>query len=434
MMAVIARVLGSGSVSPVGARKLAIAHMSSDSVTITDVTALSGGASRLQFGSALSSDEASSIARTFAADREVEYAEPDLRAFAQATPTDPLYAKQWNYFDALAGIDLPVAWDITQGSTGVVTAVVDSGYVPHPDLIGNLVPGYNFITNPARSNTNNGLGRGPDATDAGDWVTENESTDSSNPFRGCLVQDSAWHGTRVAGLLGASANNGAGLAGVSWYGKILPVRVLGKCGGTQSDIMDGMRWAAGIPVPNVPDNPTPARIINLSLAGRGACGAAMQAAVDDVVAKDVTVVVAAGNEGLSSTPDWPANCTGVITVGSTDSTGRRAWDSNFGTNVTVSAPGQDVLSTANDGTTIAQGYSYLKDSGTSFAAPQVSGVASLMIARNPLLTPATIKQILVSTARPAPASFAPACNVRPAGAGIVDAGAAVRAAGVTAGS
>nr|WP_207556708.1 S8 family peptidase [Paraburkholderia acidicola] len=434
MRSVIARVLGGVSPSPVGARMLAAASMAGARVAITDVTALSGGTSRLELASALSGDDASRIAKAFAADRDVEFAEPDQRAFAQSTPTDPLLAQQWNYFDSQAGIELPAAWDITQGSSGVVTAVVDSGYVPHPDLIANVVPGYNFVSNAARSNTNNGLGRGPDATDPGDWVTTDESVENNSPFNGCDAHDSGWHGTRVAGLLGASANNGIGIAGVSPYGKILPVRVLGKCGGSQSDIIDGMRWAAGISVPNVPNNSTPARIINLSLAGPAACGFAMQAAVDDVTSRGVTVVVAAGNKGLSSAPEWPANCRGVIAVGSTDSTGRRAWDSNFGTNVAVSAPGQGVLSTANDGKTIAQRYTYLTDSGTSFAAPQVAGVASLMLARNPLLTPAAIRQILIATARPAQSSFASACNVRPAGAGIVDASAAVKAAGAVSGS
>ena len=156
------------------------------------------------------------------------------------------------------------AWDVTQGSPSIVVAVVDTGYLPHPDLQANLVPGYNFVSDARFSN---GRGRGPDATDPGDWVTGAELNDPNSPFYDCLDKSvsSSWHGTKVAGILSAVTNNDIGIAGVGWKTKIQPVRTMGKCGGTLSDITDGMRWAAGLPVQGVPANQTPAKIINLSL-------------------------------------------------------------------------------------------------------------------------------------------------------------------------
>lgn len=388
---------------------------------------ISGGASLLSLGQEMSAANASALAQVFASDPDVAYAEPDRRMFVHTVPTDPDYSQQWNLFDPTAGIDLPNAWSITTGSSTIVTAVLDTGYLPHPDLVGNLLPGYDFITD---VNTgNDGHGRSADATDPGDWVTQQEYDDPSSPFYQCATgpQDSTWHGTQVAGIVGATANNGIGIAGVSWYGKILPVRVLGKCGGTTSDIVDAMRWAAGIPVTGVPNNPTPAKIINLSLGGTGPCGDTFQQAIDDVIAQGASVVVAAGNDGLSTSQDVPANCTGVIAVGATDDTAHRAWYSDDGTDVTLSAPGSNILTTTNTGTTVPAADTYATNSGTSLAAPQVSGVISLMLTENPALTPAQIAQQLAGTARGPGTATAGPCSTAPPGAGIVDAGAAVAA-------
>ncbi|CAJ5979952.1 peptidase [Burkholderia pseudomallei] len=387
---------------------------------------MSDGAALLALGQKMSADNAGALAQTFAADPDVAYAEPDRRVFARTVATDPDYAQQWNYFDPAAGINLPDAWNVTNGLPSVVTAVLDTGYRPHPDIIANLLPGYDFISD---INTgNNGHGRGPDATDPGDWVTQQELTDPSSPFYQCASapSNSSWHGTQVAGIIGAAANNGIGIAGVSWYGKILPVRVLGKCGGTTSDIADAMRWAAGIPVAGAPTNLTPAKVINLSLGGTGPCGDTFQQAINDVIARGTTVVVSAGNDGQATTLDRPANCKGVISVGATDSTGQRAWYSNFGSDITLSAPGSNILSTSNAGTTVPTTDAYGTHSGTSLAAPQVAGVASLMLAVNPNLTPAQIAQKLASTARPSPATAS--CLARAPGAGIVDAGTVVASA------
>lgn len=389
---------------------------------------LSGGASVLAIGQQLAAADASALAQAFAADTDVEYAEPDRRMAVRDTPSDPAYSQQWYFSDPATGIDLPAAWSKTKGSPTVVTAVLDTGYRPHSDLVGNLVPGYSFISD--INTSNNGKTRGPDATDPGDWVTQQEIDTAGGPFYHCASGsiDSSWHGTRVAGVIGATANNGIGIAGVSWLGKIQPVRVLGKCGGVTSDIVDAMRWAAGIAVNGAPANPTPAKIINLSLGGSGACSQTFQQAIDDVTAKGVTVVVAAGNEGVATALDQPANCKGVISVGATDAAGRRATFSNFGADIALSAPGVNILSTSNSGTTVPAADGYGLAEGTSLAAPQVSGVAALMLAMNGNLTPAQIQQKLQGGARPSKLAADTSCTALPDGSGILDATAAVAAA------
>ncbi|MGK8207538.1 S8 family peptidase [Burkholderia cenocepacia] len=389
---------------------------------------VSNGAAVLSLGQRIAATDATALAQAFAADTDVDYAEPDHPMKVRDTPSDPDYSQQWYLFDPTAGIDMPPAWNLTKGSPAVVTAVLDTGYRPHADLRGNLLPGYSFIS--SASTSNNGLTRGPDATDPGDWVTQQEIDNASGPFYHCAAEPNAstWHGTRVMGVVGANANNGTGIAGVSWLGRILPVRVLGKCGGTTSDIADAMRWAAGIPVNGVPNNPTPVKVINLSLGGVGACSTTFQQAIDDVTAKGVTVVVAAGNDGLSTGQDQPANCRGVISVGATDATGRRASFSNFGTDVSLSAPGVNILSTSNAGTTTPGADTYDTDNGTSFATPQVSGVVALMLAMNGNLTPAQIQQKLQGGTRAAKLAAGTACTALPAGSGILDAGSAVASA------
>ncbi|RQR29362.1 MULTISPECIES: S8 family peptidase [unclassified Burkholderia] len=388
----------------------------------------SNGAAVLSLGQRVAAADAAALAEAFGADADVDYAEPDHPMKVRDTPSDPSYGQQWYLSDPTAGADLPPAWNQTKGSPTVVTAVLDTGYRPHPDLVGNLLPGYSFIT--SVNTSNNGLSRGPDASDPGDWVTQQELDNASGPYYHCESEPntSSWHGTRVMGVIGATANNGIGIAGVSWLGKILPVRVLGKCGGVTSDIADAMRWAAGIPVTGVPNNPTPAKIINLSLGGVGACSKTFQQAIDDVNAKGVTVVVAAGNDGLSTGLDQPANCSGVISVGANDAAGRRASFSNFGTNITLSAPGVNILSTANSGTTTPDGDTYGLASGTSLATPQVTGVAALMLAVNGNLTPTQIQQKLKSGTHTAKLAASTPCTALPAGSGILDAGTAVASA------
>ncbi|HEF5787267.1 peptidase [Burkholderia multivorans] len=414
--------------APVGTARAYASAAAQTSLNVQVERTISNGAAVLALGQRIAAADADALAQAFAADADVDYAEPDHRMNVRDTPTDPDYNQQWYLFDQTGGVDLPAAWDRTKGSPSVVTAVLDTGYRPHEDLNANLLPGYSFISDVNVSN--NGKTRGSDATDPGDWVTQQELDDPNGPYYHCESQpsNSTWHGTRVMGVIGANANNGKGIAGVSWLGRILPVRVLGKCGGSTSDIADAMRWAAGIPVNGAPNNPTPAKVINLSLGGSGACSTTFQQAIDDVTAKGVTVVVAAGNDGQSTALDQPANCRGVIAVGATDSTGRRASFSNFGSDVALSAPGVGIVSTANSGTTTPGTDTYGPANGTSFAAPQVSGVAALMLSVNGNLTPAQIQQKLQGGTRAAKLAAGTSCTAAPAGSGILDAGAAVASA------
>ena len=352
-------------------------------------------------------------------DASIEYAEPDRIMTHAATPTDPRYTDQWHYYDTVGGLRLPAAWDISTGA-GVVVAVIDTGYRPHADLSGQFLPGYDFISTAAIGNDGNG--RDSDATDPGDGVTAG-ACGGGQPFSD---QPSSWHGTHVAGTVAARTNNGAGVAGVAYNAKILPVRALGKCGGYTSDIADAITWASGGTVAGVPVNANKARVLNLSLGGGGACSATMQNAINGARSRGAVVVAAAGNSGIDVSSASPANCAGVIAVAATGRTGGRARYSNFGAQVAVAAPGGDgtsgVLSTLNSGRSGPLADTYAVYQGTSMAAPHVAGVAALMLAANTKLTPDEIATRLKSTARAFPASCA-GC-----GAGIVDAAAALTGA------
>jgi serine protease len=345
-------------------------------------------------------------------DPNVLYAEPDRKVQALSTPTDPLYSSQWHYFETTGGLNLPSAWDASTGS-GVVVAVVDTGIRPHVDLADNLLAGYDFITSTSASN--DGDGRDADPADPGD---------------GCNGGHSSWHGTHVAGTIAAVTNNGEGGAGVAYDAKILPVRVLGCGGGYFSDISDGVLWASGTAVGGVAAPSQPAKVINMSLGGRSSCPTTMQNAINQARANGAVIVVAAGNSNQDASLHAPANCAGVITVAATGRNGGRASYSNYGAKIDVSAPGGNqntgtangVLSTLNDGYSTPGNDSYAYYQGTSMAAPHVAGVAALMLARNPDLTPDEVEVLLKSTARALPVACSLGC-----GKGIVNATAAVNA-------
>lgn len=354
---------------------------------------------------------------------DVLYAVPNRRLYTMATPNDPRYNEQWHYFENTGGINMPAAWDINEGN-GVVVAVIDTGYRPHADLAANIVGGYDFISD--SSTARDGDGRDSDASDEGDWFGLFECAGA--PF---ISQNSSWHGTHVAGTIAAVNDNNTGVAGIAPNAKILPVRVLGKCGGTLADIQDGMLWSAGISVSGVPANTNVAQVLNLSLGGGGSCDAAMQDVVNQVVAAGSTVVVAAGNSNADASGFTPASCNGVITVASTNRNGAKASYSNFGNSVEVAAPGGEtasgsangVLSTLNAGTQTPTTDSYAFYQGTSMAAPHTAGVAALMYSHKPTTTPTEVSQVLQSTAR----SFPGTCSQ--CGAGIIDAAAALNALG-----
>jgi serine protease len=363
------------------------------------------------------------IARAMmAADPNIEYAEPDRLLRPLLTPNDSRYLDQWHYFEATGGLNSPTAWDSSIG-TGVVVAVIDTGYRPHADLNANIVAGYDMIIDTAVSN--DGDGRDSSALDPGDWVSAGECG------VGEPASNSSWHGTHVAGTVAAVSNNASGVAGVAYGARVQPIRALGKCGGYTSDIADGIIWASGGTVSGLPSNATPAKVINMSLGGGGSCDTTTQNAINSARSRGTVVVVAAGNSNANAANFSPASCAGVITVAATNRSGGRAYYSNFGTVVDVAAPGGDVrsastngvLSTLNSGTTTPGADTYAWYQGTSMASPHVAGVAALMLARNPALTPDQVESLLKSSARAFPATCS-GC-----GAGIVNAAAAVAAAG-----
>ena len=356
---------------------------------------------------------------------EVEYVEPDyilnrMAVPAPVVPNDPYLNYQWSLLDAISGIHADQAWGYTAGR-GSVVAIVDTGVLPHVDLLPNLLAGYDMIADTVTGNDGNG--RDSDATDAGDYVLAGEcgSTTTIN---------SSWHGTHVAGTIAAAGNNAEGVAGVAYAAKALPVRVLGKCGGYTSDIAAGVIWAAGGTVSGAPVNPNPARVINLSLGGASACGSTMQNAINTARGKNAVVVVAAGNSNTDASQFSPANCAGVVTVAATGKNGGRAYYSNYGNVVDLAAPGgsmntgatDGIVSTLNTGTQTALADTYKYYQGTSMATPHVSGVVALMLSANPALTPDQVESLLKSSVRAFPQPCA-SC-----GTGLLDAAAAVQAA------
>lgn len=387
------------------------------------------------------------IAGRISALPNVAYAEPDLKMFAAAIPNDPLFPAQWELFApsaGLSGINTPAAWDITRGTSDVVVAVLDTGITAHADLAGQTVPGYDFITN--ASIANDGGGRDANPSDPGDWVTTAENALGTFP---CGASNSSWHGTHVAGTIGATTDNAIGVAGVASGAKILPVRVLGKCGGSTSDIADAIRWSAGLAVTGVPTNPNPAAVLSISLGGVGACPATYQNAINDAIAVGASVVVAAGNSTADASTFAPANCAGVITVAATGATGNRSYYSNFGTSVEIAAPGGDknvasngtvaaagdltgeITSTLNSGLTTPSTDIYAYYQGTSMATPHVSGVAALVKSVQPSIAPAALTALLRSTS--APFAAGSTCTTALCGTGILNAANAVTAAAAAAG-
>ncbi len=375
-----------------------------------------------------------SLAATLArlkADPDVEFAEPDQRRYPHAVPNDPLYTGQWYLQNQQpAAIDAMTAWDTATGRSDIVIAEIDTGIrYDHPDLrsstVDRLLPGYDFISDPTIAN--DGDGRDADASDPGDWVTTQDT--QTTRFSGCTVENSSWHGTRVAGILGAIANNAVGVTGITWKGMILPVRALGKCGGLDSDIMDAMRWAAGLHVTGVPDNTHPAHVINMSLGGTGACTTAQQIVVNEIVAKGVVIVVSAGNEG--GPVDSPANCVGVAGVAGLRNIGTKVGFSSLGPEVAVSAPGGNCVNTGagqpclftinttiNSGTTTPGTNTYTDQTvpnlGTSFSAPIVAGIAAVMTGVNGNLNAAQVISRIKEGAKPFPVSSdntVPSCHV-----------------------
>ena len=373
--------------------------------------------------------EAQELAQRLRVRPDVEWVVPNEREHRQqaSAPNDPMYPEsagslgQWwlrpaggsnanALKDRMRGVpDVQTAW-ATQKGQAVVVAVLDTGTTVHEDLAaGAVLAGYDFVSEVDYAN--DGSGRDADPSDPGDWVTAGEV--ASNPlFKDCTVTDSTWHGTIIEGLLAAATDNGLGVAGINWQGRVLPVRVAGKCGATVSDIVDGMRWAAGLHVSGVPDNPTPAKVVNISFGSSAACNSAYQSAIDELYALGVVVVAAAGNEHAAVIR--PASCNHVVAVAALNRDGFKTSYSNFGPEIVVSTVGGDdnsgawgdlltddgLLTLYNLGTTTPGASGYARVFGTSFAAPVVAGTISLMLSIKPDLTVDQIVAGLRMSARP----------------------------------
>ncbi|MBO1748337.1 S8 family peptidase [Stenotrophomonas indicatrix] len=392
-----------------------IASSQGRALGLQQIRRLAVGSTVVRTDRALDQAESELLMRKLAADPNVEYVEVDQIMRPTLTPNDTRFSEQWGFGTSNASINVRPAWDKATG-TGVVVAVIDTGITNHADLNANILPGYDFISDAAMAR--DGGGRDSNPNDEGDWYGANECGS------GIPASNSSWHGTHVAGTVAAVTNNSTGVAGTAFNAKVVPVRVLGKCGGYTSDIADAIVWASGGTVSGVPANANPAEVINMSLGGGGSCSTTYQNAINGAVGRGTTVVVAAGNSNTNVSSAVPANCPNVIAVAATTSAGARASFSNYGTGIDISAPGQSILSTLNSGTTTPGSASYASYNGTSMAAPHVAGVVALMqsVAPSPL-SPAQVESIIKSTARPLPGACSGGC-----GAGIIDADAAVTAA------
>lgn len=381
-------------------------------------------ASVVTTSAALTPTQAQQYMNALSANSKVASVSPDMRRYATVDNTsapvkinDPKMNRMWS-LTGEKGISALEAWGTTRGQ-GVTVAVLDSGITAHPDLDANVLPGYDFIAESAFSNDGNG--RDSDPTDAGNWTVDDQC------FTGSKATPSDWHGTHVAGTIAAIANNNEGIAGVAPEVKIVPVRVLGACGGFDSDITDGIIWAAGGSVRGVPANQHPAQVINMSIGSEGTCTTPYRQAIAQANKRGSIVVVAAGNNNFDASKSSPGNCEDVITVGATDKNGKRSYFSNYGSRVDVSAPGGDrrywgggILSTLNAGKTAPGKADYAEYQGTSMAAPHVAGIVALMKAVDPKLTYAQAKKVLQST------SQSVECDQSACGFGIVNAARAVQ--------
>lgn len=460
---------------PLSASGLVAAGRLAGSTAKASTRALSRGQSLVYLGASLTTAEAWAAAKKLQARADVVWAEPDLPVYASdaspVTPNDPLFTSQWDLWDtaAAAGGDsthVPSTWNRTKGDPSVVVAVLDSGLTVHPDITGSVVAptaadpvvkGYDFVSgDPDYSGStyyvaNDGNGRDADPSDPGDWITAADASGSTagGVLLNCFVDTSSWHGTHVTGTIVAKQGNGEGITGIAPGVKVQPVRVLGRCGGYASDINDAIEWASGGHVAGVPDNATPASVISMSLGGPGECLVSTQTAISNARSRGTTVVVAAGNEGVSMDPNvaaggaQPADCLGVVRVAATTRSGGIADYSNYGSSsvpITVAAPGgsgaggsQDILSTVNPGTTVpvvaataSPSSRYAAYAGTSMATPHVAAAVALLqssrvgrTAYTPDQAEAWLKaHVLASTPTTGPSGLS--CTPALCGAGIVD--------------
>ena len=459
-----AQALGAGHASEGGATQRLQRVLATAGITRYAAQPSGRAAQRLDFGRVLAGAEAHRIAAQLRANPEVEWVVANEREQRlQSAPNDPYFAQQWwlatpggsnaNAIEdrrrGLAGFE--AAWTREPGRASAVVAILDTGITAHPDLAGNVLPGYDFVS--TIEYANDGDGRDADASDPGDWVSDADRGKAA--FDGCEKQYSSWHGTQIAGIVGAVTGNGIGIASTSHDARVLPLRVAGKCGAEVADIVDAMRWAAGLDVASgaggfLPANPNPARIVSISFGSEAACNPAYQSAIDELAAHGVVVVAAAGNQHTA--PMRPANCQGVIGVAALNRDGFKATYSNFGAGLVVATVGGDpddegewgelvgdggIVTLDNAGRTAPKAGSYARVFGSSYSAPIVAGAVSLMLSANPQLSAAQIVTGLKQSARPHVTSPAIGtcsqdnpgrciCTTQTCGAGVLDVAEAVR--------
>lgn len=414
---------------------------------VESTNSLDASTAVIDLGEFIPIDQAQKIADDIAQRPGIAWAEPNVwveptqpvSPSAPVFPNDPLFPQQWYLWDAQArdggfSVRAPQLWSTTTGSAATVVAVIDTGVVDHPDLTGNVIPGYDFVSNVPRAN--DGDGWDPNPADPGDWFDETDRNSGLFPAS-CRLSNSTWHGTHVAGIVAAVANNGFGISGAAPGLRVLNVRALGKCGGLLDDVAAAVRWSVGDMVINpvtrqtVPVNPTPAKVVNLSLGGVAPCGNLMTEAIAVARSRGAIVVAAAGNDATPIDQFVPANCPGVVRVVATDRSGARASYSNTGTSAfpaTIAAPGgtgiassTSILSTDNTGTREPLQPNFATKNGTSMAAPLVSAAAGIL-ASTGVTSPDEIRSRLIDAVQPFPTNVGLACGQITCGSGILDFG------------
>ena len=408
------------------------ATMSAAGAEVAGARALTPTLDVIDFEQPMTFAEAAPIAAAVEARPDVIAVGPNRRVYPLTSPTipnDPLFGQQWDMWDGAGANDFGTRaaqlWSTTRGSSDVVVGIIDTGRTDHPDLVGTTVPGFDFISDATAARDGNQWDFDP--SDEGDWCPEDNTR-------------STWHGTHVHGTVNAVQDNGIGVSGLAPAVKVQHLRVLGECGGEGADILAAVIWGSGgdlgswfssYPGANPGVNPTPASVLNLSLGGADACDPVSQQVFDEARARGTTVVVAAGNEATSASTSWPGNCARVITVASSTRAGSLSYFSNFGTSpgqVALTAPGSDIVSTINLGTTSPTSASYGLLSGTSMAAPHVAASAAILYSLG-MTRPDDVLAELRKAVRPFPSGSG--CDATRCGAGFLDSSALAAAAPVT---
>lgn len=391
------------------------------SLPLQALRALPGGSAVMASRRPLTRTELAGAVAALEADAQVASVEPDVPvgAGAEIGTNDPWLAQQWalrTAANAAGGAGFRSAWSRSTGSN-VTVAVLDTGGLPHPELNGRELPGYDFVTDSGVAG--DGGGRDADPTDPGDFCSQ-------------AGRGSSWHGTKVASLIAARADNGSGIAGAAPDARVMHVRVLGRCGGWLSDVADAIYWLAGRGIAGVPAPSQRPRVINLSLGGTASCFNYLQESINEANRQGIVVVAAAGNEAQPAI-STPANCQGVIAVAAGTAQGDLASYSNYSAQVTLTAPGggackqmagcngSPTLVAGVNGAQVFQSFGDVQGfNGTSAAAPHVAAAAALLLSADPSLTPAQVRSALVSGARAAPAGSFCQTPGR-CGAGLLDA-------------